>query len=158
MPDAISMSLNELADRMGYAARYIDKNIDVVQQEAAKEIMVTMLRIVPRDTGYLASRIGIRHSPGRTEIGPDNVFYAPFVEYGTGERGEFGGTAYEIKPKSENGVLVFMIGGRKVYAKRVTHHGSRPKPYVRPAAKAWLDTIQVSTADVAVKMLTGEKK
>lgn len=135
---AVEISLSELSKNFENASRRVDHHMTLERAEAARKIMEEMLRLVPRDTGYLASRIVIKHSPQRTEIGPERVEYAPHVEYGTGSRSEYGGEAYEIKPKSQAGVLAFQINGRQIYAKSVVHPGIRPQPYVRPAAEAWL--------------------
>ncbi len=48
-------------------------------------------------------------------------FYGMFVRGGT--------RPHEIRPKKKGGVLVFKIGGRTIFAKKVNHPGTKANPY-----------------------------
>lgn len=155
---AVEISLSDLSRNFGNAAARVNHHLELMRAEIAKEIMMEMLRLVARDTGHLASRIVIKHSPGRTEIGPEAVEYAPYVEFGTASRSEFGGQAYEIKPKDAHGVLAFQVQGKTVFAKSVIHPGIYPQPYVRPAAEKFLNQMGLDAGAIGVDLITGEKK
>jgi hypothetical protein len=88
----------------------------------------------PRATGKLAnsSRFQIKGS-NKSQIlevrqgarTPDGDFYGGFVR---------GGTApHEIRPKKVGGSLVFQIGGRTIFAKKVNHPGTKANPYHKRA-------------------------
>jgi HK97 gp10 family phage protein len=92
--------------------------------------------LAPVKTGALKESITV-HYPSRLTavISPaSNIGYARYQEFGTSTRGEFGGAAYEIKPKQPGGVLAFRVGGKLVITSRVKQHpGVPPHPYLRPA-------------------------
>lgn len=50
--------------------------------------------------------------------------YAPYEEFGT--------RPHVIKPKNGK-FLVFTIGGKKIFTKKVNHPGNKPHPFLRPA-------------------------
>lgn len=152
------ISLSDLSRNFGNAAQRVNHHLELMRAEIAREIMTEMLRLVARDTGHLASKIVIKHSPGRTEIGPEGVEYAPYVEYGTASRSEFGGQAYTIEPKDENGVLAFRVQGKTVFAKSVLHPGIHPQPYARPAAEKFLHRLGLDAGAIGVDLITGEKR
>lgn len=154
MSAAATINMAQLNQRLADSARYAGKAMDDVMSDAAEKILESMMRRVPRRTGRLAASLSIRRLPGRIEIGPTDVPYATYVEFGTGSRGEFGGSSYEIRPKTAT-ALKFSIGGRTYYAKSVRHPGIAPRPFVRPAAQEWLDYIGVEAGHAAAKMITG---
>lgn len=155
---AAEISLSDLSRNLGNAAARVDHHMEQMRAEAARNIMTEMLRLVARDTGHLASRIVIKHSPSRTEIGPEDVEYAPYVEYGTASRSEFGGAAYEITPKDAHGVLAFQMNGKTIYAKSVIHPGIYPQPYARPAVERWLSQMGLDAGAIGVELITGERQ
>lgn len=152
---AAVLQMQDLAHRLRRAGEKAPEALDRVCLDAARKIYAEMLRRVPVDTGRLKGSIIIKVGHHRWTIGPVGVPYAPYVEFGTGARSEFGGQAYTIKPKSSNGKLVFEIGGRKVFAREVRHPGIRPKPYVRPAAREYLKTLGENAAHVGVSLIQG---
>jgi HK97 gp10 family phage protein len=90
----------------------------------------------PVRSGALKNSITVHFpSPLTAIIGPaESIHYAAYQEFGTRTRGEFGGSAYEIRPKKPGGVLVFYVNGTKVVTRRVkAHPGVPPHPYLRPA-------------------------
>jgi HK97 gp10 family phage protein len=113
---------------------------DSIEKSAASILQTSAQRIVheaqvraPIDTGKLQSSIHAKwNSPLSVEIGP-GVDYGVFQEFGTGTRGEFPGSMYEIRPKKKDGRLVFKIGGKTIVTKLVKHPGVKAQPYMRPA-------------------------
>lgn len=99
----------------------------------AQQIASTAQAYAPVRTGALRDSISVKHLSGLTAVIGPNVPYGTYQEFGTGTRGEFGGSVYIIKPRSPGGVLVFNVNGKRVVAREVHHPGIRPHPYMRPA-------------------------
>jgi len=80
-------------------------------------------------TGNLRSKI-------RYEIGESGNIVA--VTVGTdvpyAAAHEFGRAPYTIVPKKAN-ILSFLIGGKRVFARKVDHPGLRPRPFLEPGFK-----------------------
>jgi HK97 gp10 family phage protein len=105
--------------------------------------------MAPVKTGALRNSVSIQQSSALSAtIGP-NVGYGAYQEFGTASRGEFGGSAYTIRPKNPNGWLVFTIDGKKIVTKKVTHPGVRPHPYMRPAFERVITPFGQSLAELA---------
>lgn len=99
----------------------------------ASQIAQMAQSMAPVKTGALRESIQIQQSgPLSATIGPQKI-YGSYQEFGTATRGEFGGSAYTIRPKKPGGMLVFTIDGKKIVTRQVTHPGIRPHPYMRPA-------------------------
>jgi len=156
MDNAAVLDLSERAKRYRKAGDNAQKAVNRVCSEAARNILTEMQQRVPVDTGRLKGSLTIKVGNNTWTIGPVGVPYAPFVEFGTGTKSEFGGNAYKIRPKNAGGKLVFMVGGRKIFAKEVTHPGSRPHPFVRPAAQAYLKSLGEEVAEVGVSLIQGK--
>ena len=60
---------------------------------------------------------------GRSGVLKATADYAKFVHDGT--------KPHVIRPKTEGGVLAFMIGGRTVFAKKVNHPGTKANPFLQ---------------------------
>lgn len=148
-----------LAADLRNASRNVPAAMQQLLRQGAEEIQAGSDMIVPVKTGNLKRSKRIVEHPGRVEIGPDvgQAPYGPYVEYGTGEKGEFKGSAYEIRPKKPGGRLAFMVDGKMVYTKRVIHKGTRARPYMRPPFIDWLDTFGPKAADIGVQLIKGEK-
>lgn len=99
----------------------------------ATQVAAMAQSFAPVDTGALKDSITIARPSPLTAIIGAHVEYASYQEFGTATRGEFGGPVYTIRPKKPGGVLVFTVGGRKVFAREVKHPGIPPHPYLRPA-------------------------
>lgn len=137
---AASADLRSLAHDLAYASGDgIEKAAGNVIRETAMAVQSIASARAPRDTGKLSSTITIVWISKLEAVISPTEFYGAFPEFGTGARGEFPGQPYEIKPKKPGGVLVFTVGGRTVYARKVTHPGVRAQPYMRPAAKEALE-------------------
>lgn len=61
--------------------------------------------------------------------------YAKYVNGGT--------KPHPITPKKEGGFLRFVVGGRVVYAKKVDHKGTSPRPFLEHAADAGSQTMKI---------------
>lgn len=71
-------------------------------------------------TGNLQRSIGWYPKDDFSAVVFANAEYAPFVEFGTGP--------HLIEPRNRK-ALMFPVGKRYVFAKRVRHPGSRPYPF-----------------------------
>ncbi len=136
MQYAASADLKSLALRLSKAANSdINTAAEIIIKDAATQIQSVAQSIAPVKTGKLRNSIGIRYtSATRAVIGP-NVLYGPFLEFGTGSRGEFPTGTYEIRPKKGKYLRFTTQGGKVVYTKKVTHPGIKAQPYMRPALR-----------------------
>lgn len=151
--DAATLDLTKLAEDLGRASKNADQEVQKVLASTGEEIAAEMRNRAPVKTGRLVSSIQIWVVPGKVTIGP-NVFYAAFVEFGTGTRGEFPTGPYVIKPVRAE-ALTFKTNGKWVSTREVIHPGIRPKPFARPAAQDFLNRLGERVADVGVEMITG---
>ena len=133
-PNAGSADLRRIAENLAYASGDgIAKVAANVVRKYAEATRASAQSFAPVRTGTLRDSITVRYeSPTHAEVGPE-VPYGVYQEFGT--KGP-----YEIKPKNVNGVLVFNIGGKRVFAKRVTHPGVKAHPYMRPGLEAAIGT------------------
>ncbi len=80
---------------------------------------------------------------------PGGDFYGGFVRGGT--------RPHEILPVKSGGVLVFKIGSRTIFAKKVDHPGTKPNPYhkrARDQARGQIDGIISKTGvDIATELM-----
>ena len=77
-------------------------------------------------------------------------FYGKFVRNGT--------KPHEIRPINKGGVLVFKIGGKTIFAKKVNHPGNKPNPYHEKAyakVSGRIDEIIASTGQKIATDLMG---
>lgn len=136
-----SITLEELAERLGDAGSVALQNKEQALDIAASAIAERMRLEAPVDTGLLVQSITIQSSGGTRIIGP-NVPYADFVELGT--------KPHLIRAKP-GGVLAFEIGGQKIFAKYVNHPGTKPNPFVKRALESYLSDLTKWIADVGVQ-------
>lgn len=130
------MSLQGLVERFRAAAQGAEfaeqkDRMDAALREAMTEAVSYARHNVPVVTGTLKDSIGY-DIVGDTAVLYATAPHAPFVEYGTGSRGEVPTGPYVIEPKYAQ-ALHFKVNGRDVFAKRVVHPGVRPRPFLRPA-------------------------
>lgn len=153
---AASADLSSLANDLAAAS---GGGVFVSAQEiirtAAVRVQAEAQSRAPIKSGRLQQSITVRYTgPLSAVIGP-NVPYAPYQEFGTGERGEFPTGPYEIKPKNPGGVLVFKVNGKTVYAKKVKHPGIKARPFMRPALEAVIGTeLLTKLADAGLAAIT----
>lgn len=128
-----------------------------VVAEKAEEVRVLASRYAPRRTGRLANSITVRYADdGYTAEVYSDVPYAPFMEFGTGTRGEFPGTAYVIRPVKGT-YLKFTVNGKTIFTKKVVHPGVAPRPFLRPAFDRSLADLAVRINDDAVSELQSRR-
>lgn len=153
MNNAATLDLTQLAADLGDAGRKADEKIQRMLESTGDEIAADMRNRAPVKTGMLQSSIQVQSSYMQVVIGP-TVFYAVYVEFGTGTRGEFPTGPYIIKPKMAN-ELAFKMNGKWVFTKQVVHPGIRPKPFARPAVEDFLNRLGERAADIGVEVLKG---
>lgn len=155
---ANSLDLTNLAADLYGASDNIEEATQNLLVSAGQQILAEAQSLVHVKTGTLKNSIRLVAIRNQVTVGPDagRAPYGAYVEYGTGSRGEFPGSVYEIKPKNGE-FLVFKVHGRTVYARSVKHPGSRPFPYMRPAATEWVQSLPGNVADVGVSLIVGHK-
>jgi HK97 gp10 family phage protein len=145
MAAVASADISKLAEALKETARQSELTTHQVLIQASNQILAEMESRVPVKTGTLRRSLEIKIGTDRVTIGP-NPNAAPYGGYV-----EFGTRAHEIRPKTSGGVLVFTVGGRKVFARSVHHPGTTAQPYVRPAFEAWVDSLGTMAAEANVK-------
>jgi len=142
-----SADVTRLADALHRASQESGATTQQVLIQSANHILAEMEVRTPVRTGNLRGSLGIKIETNRVIIGPDEhrAPYAGYVEFGT--------RPHDIRPKKPGGVLVFTVGGTKVYTKLVHHPGTHPHPYVRPAFQAWVDSLGTMAAEANVKVI-----
>lgn len=149
---AATADLTNLARAFQTASRGSKDAGERIMDQAAEQISERMKTYAPKRTGRLYQSITITKTPGAWTIGPVDVPYAVYQEFGTGTRGEFGGPMYTIKPKKA-GRLTFKIGGRWVSTKEVHHPGIPPHPFARPAARDVMNGLADQFGDAGVNLI-----
>lgn len=96
-------------------------------EEAALTVASEAKKTAPKRTGFLAASIGYRVLRGSAEVAA-TAPYASYVEYGT--------KPHMIYPKRVK-VLIFRVGGKTIFSKRVQHPGSSPQPFMRRAVESF---------------------
>jgi HK97 gp10 family phage protein len=144
MPAVASADISRLAEALRRTAEQSQTTTQQVLIQSANHILAEMESRVPVDSGRLRQSLRIEVQTDKVIIGP-NTPYAGYVEFGT--------RPHVIEPKTPGGTLVFTVGGRKVFTKRVRHPGTRAQPYVRPAFEAWVDSLGTMAAEANVKVL-----
>ena len=141
--DTKVVGLSELKRQMQALPAKVEGNIMRSALTAAlKVIQKEALANVPQKSGALRNSIKIkfdRKSAKRGFVqvdltaGDSKAYYAHMVEYGTASfytgKGSTIGKPYTIVSKNKGGSLIF--GGQSY--RSVTHKGSKPKPFMRPA-------------------------
>jgi HK97 gp10 family phage protein len=152
---AASAEIAQLAKDLSAASGdSIERSAAQLIADGAQRIAAEARALAPVKTGKLQSSIHARWlNPMRVEIGPE-VIYGPYQEFGTGSRGEFPGTPYEIKPKKPGGKLVFTKDGKTIVTRRVIHPGVRPQPYMRPAFEKVLKDVMERLASSGSASIT----
>lgn len=153
-PNAANIEVYELARALADATGddWRQASAQIIH-DAAREVQNLATLYAPVKTGALRGSIVVEFNPVKIEaLVYPTMKYAKYMEYGTGSRGEFGGSPYVITPKRASR-LRFTVNGRVVYAKKVVHPGVAPRPFMRPAAERVVEGLAPSMADNAVKYL-----
>lgn len=118
--------LEKLIGKLHALGGNVDEVVDEALQQGAKKIQNDAKRLIKAknafDTGRLHGSITVEKIPNGYSVGT-NVEYAPYIEYGTGEKGDPTAphTARKFwRYKDENGNWH-------------TSKGIRARPYLRPA-------------------------
>lgn len=118
-----------LAHDLSAGPERVGAKVSLVMRKGAKDVERDMKILVAKDTTNLEQSISSDiEGDGRMgmmsfEVGP-TAAYGPEVEYGT--------EPHVILPKNGE-FLVFMIGGKKVFTRKVNHPGTQAQPYAGPS-------------------------
>ena len=115
---AIAQALGDPALVAGPLKTLLASGAAIVQRKA--------MEVVPIDTGYLSRRITQELVPLRARV-YTNVFYAPFVEYGTRPHFPPPG-ALATWGRKHGGIPAFAL------ARAIAKRGTKAHPYMRPGA------------------------
>ena len=102
----------------------------------------------PVDTGRLRASIASRVEQTQATISP-SVFYAPYVEFGT--RPHWPPMA-ALQPWAQRHGFPPGSPGAFLIARAISRHGTKPHPYMQPAALQSLSAIQGFAADLATEI------
>ena len=140
--------VSRLAEALRRAANESGTTTQQVLIQSANHILAEMEVRVPVKTGNLRTSLGIKVTSDKVIIGPNErqAPYAGHVEFGT--------KPHVIRPKQRGGVLVFTVGGTKVFTTKVNHPGTKAQPYVVPAFEAWVDSLGTMAAEANAKVIT----
>ncbi len=102
------------------------------QQSIQRRIVAEAQRRVPVRSGFLRSTIQEEPATGsgRNAVTGGVIATAPYARF------VHDGTRPHLIVPRRSSVLVFEIGGRTVFTKRVHHPGTRPNPFIRDAMEA----------------------
>jgi HK97 gp10 family phage protein len=140
--------VSRLAEALRQAAQQSGVTTQQVLVQSANHILAEMEAKVPVRSGNLRRSLRIEVGADKVTIGPDaeQAPYGGYVEFGT--------RAHDIVPRKPGGVLVFTVGGTKVFTRKVRHPGTRPQPYVVPAFEAWVDSLGTMAAEANAQVIT----
>lgn len=127
---AATADLTSLINNLQESPKIVETRAKELVKSTAEKVSQIARTKAPIRTGALRDSINIKYDGDLSAtIGP-SVDYGVYQEFGTASRGEFGGQPYTILPKKGK-YLVFTINGKKIFAKKVTHPGVKPKYYMR---------------------------
>lgn len=138
----------DLAEISGKSPEEITGNIF---QTLGEEIVGKARARAPVRTGKLRDSISYQIVGNQLIVSP-TVPYAPYMEFGTASRGEFNGAPYTIVPRTKP-YLVFKVGDKWVYTKKVIHPGVAPRPFMRPAVQDAMGTLADKLAERGAMMI-----
>jgi len=147
MTGVASADITRLTEALNRASKESGVTTQQVLIQASNQILAEMEAKVPVKTGNLRTSLGVKVESSRVIIGPDErqAPYGGYVEFGTGP--------HVIRPKSKK-VPSFVVNGKRVFATKVNHPGTKAQPYVRPAFDAWVDSLGTMAAEANVKVIT----
>lgn len=122
------------------------KDMNKIQRGAGEQVVAQAITTIapriqhlarihaPKKTGNLAKSIHLDYGRKFQSATIDaRAPYAAYQEFGTGTRGEYPGTAYEIRPKAAKALRFYAGGSKPIFAKVVRHPGVPPRPFMRRA-------------------------
>ena len=152
MQPVFSLDVSDLAKDLSTISELSPAQItENIFNDLGSQIVAKAQSNAPFKTGALKNSIEYEASANKLVIDV-GVPYGTFQEFGTGVRGEFSGTTYDIRPKRAK-FLRFVVGGKVVYTKHVRHPGIRAHPYLRPAAIEVLGPLLDKLADRGQAMI-----
>jgi hypothetical protein len=142
-------AVTELSKNMQRAADNAPKIVNTwLHQMVGPDLVREMSQRAPYKTGNLRDHIRQINLPGQVTVGPYGVGYNEYVVQGT--------KPHDIKPKKGK-YLVFQINGRKVFAKKVHHPGTKPNPYMTDSANVVMRRMVPKLSGLTVQVLrTGD--
>ncbi len=119
----IHFDTRDVMDKLGKISENLTSGLQVALGEAGELVRKDAVMNCPVDTGRLRQSI-TSHVEGNSAIIGSNVEYAPYVEFGTGSKGDKS-VAHTTKKQ-----WTYYSGGRFF-----TTSGHAPKPFLVPALK-----------------------
>jgi hypothetical protein len=154
---AATADLNQLAQNLAAASGVSFEPVAAqLVREVSEDVASDARQRAPRKTGALAGSITVVFTSPLTAIVGPTKKYGVFQEFGTGSRGEMGGSAYVIRPVRAT-KLRFQVNGKWVYAREVHHPGIPPHPYMRPAAQAQVGKLAGDMGVAGVRLIVTGK-
>ena len=125
----IHFDVSDVINKLGDVAENLSAGLYNALQESGEVVRKEAVLNCPVQTGRLRGSITVNVEGNTAEIGT-NLEYAPFVEYGTGSKGDKS-VAHTTREK-----WTYYSGGQFF-----TTSGQAPQPFLTPALKNNKDTI-----------------
>lgn len=124
----------------------VERLCKAIVRKAGFDTVAVAQQLVPVDTGHLKNSIGVDFDPDGLgfDAGP-TANYGAAVEYGT--------RPHVIKPKKAKALHWVDENGDDVFARRVNHPGTAPRPYMRPAFERAADQAERAIEQVVDRFL-----
>ena len=142
--------LDEVQERLAYDS-LVAPAVERMLRRAALTIEGEAKGLAPVDTGRLRASITSVVEPDRAVIAPA-VFYGAHVEFGT--RPHWPPLA-ALQPWASRHGFPAGSPGAFLVARAIARHGTRPQPYMQPAAEASVDEITGFAEDAAREIQEG---
>lgn len=136
--------LDEVQERLQYES-LIAPSVERLLKRAALTIEGAAKGLAPVDTGRLRASITSVVEPDRAVVAPA-VFYGAYVEFGT--RPHWPPLA-ALQPWASRHGFPMGSPGAFLVARAIARHGTKPHPYMRPAAENSVDDIKGFAEDAA---------
>lgn len=128
MPVKVNVEVKGVQQAIGKLKAYqVSKRLSIRQivMETAVRVESGAISRAPVDKGNLKRSMGRKiHQGGMAAEVYNTAEYAPHVEFGT--------RAHEIRPKKGK-LLSWIKGGKRIFARRVRHPGTKAQPFLFPA-------------------------
>ncbi len=134
--------LEELADELSALSLRLGRGAADSALQLASTFAEEARNRAPVRTGRLRDSITLRRAGDSTYIVEATAPYAGYVEYGS--------RPHTIEPRRARALRI-EADGRTVYAQRVHHPGSAPRPFWRPA----LERVRGDAARIIARLVVG---